>query len=296
MIVGHWSFTNICNFFQGILGFFLQLRVIFWKEQQAYCQAVANHSRGSNLPAWWHGRSQFCWAGGGSSLPRSCRLPCSVLSARGVDGHRPVCSSMWIYGAVTAAVIKFILQIFNRPNTVCKSGIRFPHLPCSCVITVSEIWGEKRCPLPPDQAVSLRKLPSTRLSAVPICSSARVCHGDYQSDSWQPYRILHAREQAADQPHLTAGLFTHVCANTHVHTDCLSFPLLPSWAHQWVRASRCCASSMLMAGRSAKCRYVFTLTKQGRVYIVCIEPSFPHLADIHALMRVQSSPIQSMCW
>lgn len=117
---------------------------------------------------------------------------------------------------------KFVIDL-----TQCvKAGSGFPT--CSRVITVSEIWGEKRCFLPSNQAVSVRKLPSIRLSAMPICSAARVCHGDYQSESWQPYRILHAQEQAVDRPHLTAGLFTCVYTNMHVHTDCPLSPLLPS--------------------------------------------------------------------
>lgn len=61
-----------------------------------------------------------------------------------------------------------------------------------------------------------------------IYLAARVCHGDYQSESWQPYHILHAHEQAVDRPHLTAGLFTRVYANVHIHTDCPLSPLLPS--------------------------------------------------------------------
>lgn len=66
-----------------------------------------------------------------------------------------------------------------------------------------------------NQAVSLRKLPSTHLSAMSLISAAWVYHSDYRSESWQPYRTLHAQEQAVHQPHSTDGLFTHKHACTH---------------------------------------------------------------------------------
>lgn len=137
---------------------------------------------------------------------------------------------------------------------------------------------------------------------MPFSSAAWLCHSDYQSESRQPYRILHAQEQAADRPHLTAGLFTRVYSNTHVHKHARTHrpPVVPT-APFSVHGGGSKRPAVVFPqcwwqGDQQNFSCVFILTKQGQLYRVCSEPSFPHLADIHALMRVQSSPIQSTCW
>lgn len=169
-----------------------------------------------------------------------------------------------------------------------KSGSSFPASSCMADVR-SEV--EKHVSLP-NQAVSLRELPSTNLSAVSFCSAAWVCHGHYQSKSWQPCRTFHAQEQAVHRPHLTAGLFTHEHACAH------QLPVVPTVLFSVLSVGQDVLLLWLLGadGREiSKCLCILILIKQGQVYIVRIEPSFTHLADIHALMRVQSSHIQSTC-
>lgn len=121
------------------------------------------------------------------------------------------------------------------------------------------------------------------------------------------YLVLKSEQQVSHGGHLSRS---HVCTQMCVYTNVLvhkrartpRLPVVP-------RAPSPCVSlgqSLLLlgsldagrepAGRSAKRCYIFTPRKQGQVYIVRIEPSFPQLADISALMRVQSSRSQSTCW
>lgn len=111
-------------------------------------------------------------------------------------------------------------------------------------------------------------------------------------------RIIHFMLKSKQRTDHTRQLAcSHTCVQTRTYTPTACRPRCSLLcARRWVKKSCCCDSLMLMAGKSARCLCIFILTEQGQVYTACIEPFFPHVAGIHALMRVQSSRIQSTCW
>lgn len=162
-------------------------------------------------------------------------------------------------------------QVFNRWRQDAVS-------PCGWC----EIWGEERhfpresCPPP---ACGPRSFVQLLGFAMAIIKASLGNH----------YCTLGAQERAAGRPRWTSGSFT--CVYTSIARTA-RLPIVP-------RAPSPCVllgQSLLLGGRSAKRCYVFTPRRQGQVYTVRIEPSFPQLADISALMRVQSSRRQSTCW
>lgn len=195
------------------------------------------------------------------------------------------------FGAVSSSAPSLLPMCLWRSSHSChqgllktcdlaKAGCCFPT--DSHVVSVSEIRGEERrfpresCPLPVCLPRSFVQLLGFAMAIIKASLGNHYC-------------TLGAQERAAGCPRWTSGSFT--C----VYTSVARTPRLPVVP----RAPSPCVllgQSLLLGGRSAKCCYVFTLRRQGQVYIVRMEPSFPQLADISALMRVQSSRRQSTCW